>query len=587
MNAFFLRTDDSSAGPFTGVELREAALSGIIDANSRVGGQPGGPWITASNAGLFSEKMVPLPHPPGVHIPRYQVQGMPGAFQGPFKLRELIGFAARGMLPTDAQLQSDLAPDWISVNRIPILTATLSGQLVLVEADGTLHRRAVVSETSSRVRNTTTTKPADPPQPRQHGAVNSTDNSGRPAKRTASAESKHAAVFEPQAITHSADASDATTRSSGRWLEDEPADSHPHRSANLDQQSTIGGDQDTVSDHLVMSLVRRIQSWVKSRQHQNAARTEASSFGKRLALVATVLLFVLGSGVAYFRWQATGMQPTAIVGDWTSVDESVSGESGPAIGISFRSDGTCVLFNPDGESWSGDYEWIERSVPTAMTSLNLSSIITEIDAAHQPADVLPTDGYLRLNAVGGSLARLGTVQVGDLFVRRNKQQLMIGYPASIDWASGERIMRAGWISLSPSAEAQLDRSPDGHTKESMKSADDSVALALAELMPDPSRDSDVSLAAIDIAAAIRELVKRGPSAGSDVQDNAIETYSNVVDGDYLLRHFGVPDEARGLFGFEKERFPDRSGSDATQLIRYGLLRLVLSDDGRVRFASFN
>jgi hypothetical protein len=82
MAAFFIRTDAVASGPFTGVELREAAMAGILSPDSMIAGAPEGPWILASNAGLFSEKRVALPHPPNVAVPQYQVRGMPGAFQG-------------------------------------------------------------------------------------------------------------------------------------------------------------------------------------------------------------------------------------------------------------------------------------------------------------------------------------------------------------------------------------------------------------------------------------------------------------------------------------------------------------------------
>jgi hypothetical protein len=101
MTEFFIKTDAGVLGPFSGVELRELALAGILRPDSNLSATAHGPWQLAGSAGLFSEKKTPLPHPSDVQLTRYQVRGMAGAIQGPFKLRELIGFAARGMLPAE------------------------------------------------------------------------------------------------------------------------------------------------------------------------------------------------------------------------------------------------------------------------------------------------------------------------------------------------------------------------------------------------------------------------------------------------------------------------------------------------------
>ena len=136
MTEFFVLTDRYIVGPLTGVELREAALAGILRHDGIVGGSREGPWYSAADIGLFSEKKAALPHPPDIHVPQYQVRGMPGAFQGPFKLRELIGFAARGMLPADALLQGDDSDEWIEVRRYRVLAAVLAGELVVVDESG-------------------------------------------------------------------------------------------------------------------------------------------------------------------------------------------------------------------------------------------------------------------------------------------------------------------------------------------------------------------------------------------------------------------------------------------------------------------
>ena len=108
----------------------EATLARIVLPETGIGASRSGPWTRAADAGLFSDKHVPLPHPPGTQVPQFRLTGVSEAFQGPFKLRELIGFASRRMLPTDALIQADGHTDWTPVTRIGILNACFNGELI-------------------------------------------------------------------------------------------------------------------------------------------------------------------------------------------------------------------------------------------------------------------------------------------------------------------------------------------------------------------------------------------------------------------------------------------------------------------------
>jgi hypothetical protein len=149
MTLFFIRTDSCSAGPFTGVELREAALAGILSPESQLAATPSGPWVDAMKAGLFSEDRLPLPHPHEVLAPQFHVRGMAGASQGPFKLRELIGFAARGLLPRDSLFLSGPDQPWITIDRLRILLACVAGELTMLNLQGQVVLRASRPATST------------------------------------------------------------------------------------------------------------------------------------------------------------------------------------------------------------------------------------------------------------------------------------------------------------------------------------------------------------------------------------------------------------------------------------------------------
>jgi hypothetical protein len=88
-----------------------------------------GPWTRAADVGLFSNQNVPLSHPLGTAVPEFRLKGVNEVFEGPFKLHELIDFAVRQLLPSNALIQPVGRPDWVPVNQFGILGDCLRGEL--------------------------------------------------------------------------------------------------------------------------------------------------------------------------------------------------------------------------------------------------------------------------------------------------------------------------------------------------------------------------------------------------------------------------------------------------------------------------
>ncbi|MCA9124730.1 MAG: serine/threonine protein kinase [Planctomycetaceae bacterium] len=62
---FYYKVDGAVIGPVTGIMLRDAAITGVIDTATPVAGDPHGAWVGAGRVrGLFDENGKPLPHPP-------------------------------------------------------------------------------------------------------------------------------------------------------------------------------------------------------------------------------------------------------------------------------------------------------------------------------------------------------------------------------------------------------------------------------------------------------------------------------------------------------------------------------------------
>ncbi len=466
MTAFFVRTDASIVGPFTGVELREAALAGILFPDSLIAGSPQGPWYPASGIGLFSEKKTPLPHPPGTVVPQYQVRGMAGAFQGPFKLRELIGFAARGMLPADALLQSDPAALWISASRFRILAACLSGDLVLLDRDGRIINRAT-HITARKIDLTETRVPAS--------AAKNTDHRDK-------------TTFASETRGHVPPIHQSVVSSNSKNETDTPE--QPRR------------------DWFPFRIRLAVPDQVWYRLHP-----------RRLAPVAVTLLLFAAVGSAFSYWKQIPMHRNSMLGEWIG---SIDDTSEPSFGIAFHDNNQCVIVNTTGDCWSGDFEWLERS-DDQIGFDSAQTVAATIDVAspsHATSEVRSTDGYLVLSGIGRELPTIEGHPVRDLFVRRQDDQLWLGYPISVTWTRQSKVMLAAWIV------AQHHDRPSDHR------------------LLEP-----------------------------------IESSTSLAD---LIATHGIPDEARRIYRFEMSDDREREMFVGSQVVRYGEQKFLVTPAGEFR-----
>ncbi len=535
MTAFFVRTDRLLAGPFSGVELRESALAGIIGPDAVIGGGSEGPWFRASDIGLFSEKKTPLPHPPGTVVPQFQVRGMPGAFQGPFKLRELIGFAARGMLPPDALLQSDQSDEWIEARRFHVLSACLNGDLVLI------------------------------------------DGTGKVVLRTTSAGSEAGSAVEGQGgrapieITKSVDSRDATTlASSNRSAGGQAVPDEGHRPQTDGARPRWLGDPSehdpaasTVAPWLTGVLALARLPW-----------SLRLGIRPRMAIQLVCLLLVFaGVASAFSFWKQIGLRRDQVLGDWVSMSASEQSTE-PSFGISLRPDGQLVVFNVAGKSWTGDFTWDERRDDQAGFDqiAPFSSVVDQIDPRHEPGTVEPTDGYVRLQGFVKEPPSIDGHAVRDLFLRREGKTLRIGYLASVHWSKDATVMEAGWMTA----------------VQSTVSRPDIVARlrAMKKESPAPTeefggeRPPHISQAIKDVERGVRVKVDNVES----VRHESL-AYSGTLNAASMLTQFGVPDEARPLYPFEVPAIRNGPDFEGAQLVRYGELKFILSSDGQLRYVA--
>lgn len=527
MTAFYIRTDQSVAGPFTGVELREACLAGILRYDAVIGGGEAGPWYKASDIGLFSEKRTPMPHPPGTEIPIYAVRGMPGPFHGPFKLRELIGFAARGLLPADALLQPENSEEWIPAKRFRILSACLSGKLVLIDHDGKVVVRSDVNSISA---------PSPTEQP-----------------------SETLAARAPIEVARGVDTEDlnAERTHEQRWRVTDPEDRNNAASvAPVNDSPEIEARPSRLSLLSArLNLVGRFKG-VGSRFVQ-----------PRLAATAACVLLAFAGvvyGVSY--WQQMRMPREHVIGSWMSNDQ-------PTIfGIEFLDDNRCVIFNAAGRSWTGDFEWASR-VDDQQGFTNVAaftSVIDSIDPNHEAGVVNPTDGYIRLRGFVKDPPQIAGHELRDFFVRREGEQLLIGYPAALHMTGESKSLEAGWIRAQP---LNVQR-PDV----------DSELSAIAEEFPIPTEEFGGEIPS-HISKAMK-LAKQGVATRVGNQEVTLHecmAYSNQIDAAYLLQRFGIPDEARSIYRFEIPKLVHGPDFQGAQIVVYGNWKFVLSKEGRLRY----
>lgn len=550
MTAFYVLTQRAVVGPFTGVELREAALAGIIRYDGIVGSSKQGPWFRACDIGLFSENRTPLPHPPDVAVPRYQVRGMPGAFQGPFKLRELIGFASRGMLPADAMIQRLDNDHWIPVSKSRILRACLFGKLVLIDARGKLLLRNIST------RELDLEEVADACVPIEF------------AKPVA--------------------ASDATTIESQVAADD------------WDPAEAFASYQVVQAEHEV-GPPSRLAGWMPRGRIAPAWRAVRASIPPRVAIQAACLLVALvGVASAYSFWNKVGLRHDQILGDWI-VMRQVGDEQKAVFGLSFREHESCVLFNTHGGSWTGQYDWEIRADDSSGFE-NIEPFTTVLDTVspqHERELIAPTDGYIRLRGFVTEPVMDGH-RIRDLFLRKHGKRLKIGYPTEVHWSRDAKLMEAGWLTARRAEPRESDLASDLKQLEvrlpvpiEQYGGERPWHLSRAvELVEKGAPKRSVHAASGDlfvVDAPIGDAPIGDASIGERASGDPSETvhaclaYSLQVDASYLLEHYGVPDEAHVLLPMEVPELRNGPSFEETQVARYGSLRFIFSRLGKIRY----
>lgn len=555
MTLFYIKTDLDVAGPFTGIEIREASLAGIIRPQTNLSGSADGPWIAAEHAGLFSETGVALPHPPGTVVPMFQTRGMPGAFMGPFKLRELIGFACQGMLPPGAELQSDPSRPWIPITGTGILPACLRGDLVRIEENGRLCLRSVIPADLPLRRQQLETLQSPIERAKQIKASGAT---AAPSQFKSVLRTDQDTSIEPPPITQ-------------QPITQQPITQTPNRCAvtatNSSSRSAMGAES-----------ARASRSPPPSRPNGALGGLKASfgpmgSIVSRPKVAAVVLLLVMitiGLPVAYSSWVSQPIPRQVILGEWISLPQDQSENAQPNFGVGFDDDGSCVLVNATGKSWTGDFEWSERTDQDSKFR-PLDQVTVTYDTAQpghvkEPVDV--SDGYLRLSGFVKDPPLLNGHPVRDLFVRRTGDQLKLGYLIQSRWSEGGRKLTAAWM--------ELKRVP-----ETSRSVED-VLRDLPEELPTGNQSAENAKSiclAIDEAIGGREFEYKNRKAFR----HGCFTFSQTVDAGYLLKHLGVPDVARPLRDFEKQPSYNGPSMDGAQLFRYGFVDFFVDPGGKLMF----
>jgi hypothetical protein len=571
MPQFYIKTDLSVAGPFTGIEIREASLAGIVRPSTYLSHSSDGPWIPAAQAGLFSEKGLALPHPAGTEVPTFQTRGMPGAFMGPFKLRELIGFACQGMLPPSTELQSDPSRPWIPISGTGILPACLNGDLVRIDAAGKLVLRTVI--------------PPDLNARRE--ALHSLLSPIERAKQIRVTGATAAPLSDAATRTKRASPSTSSSAQSGvspdQNLAIAPPVEPPHVRGQLKPSGVarneafgvgaqIGGN-DAAKTEAKSRTANRGPSLIASLRSK--LNSQAGKYIRPQIAVMVLLALALGVGlpVGYSAYKNMPLPKQNIVGNWVAMLEEASDSAAPSFGVSFAEGGRIVLMNRVGPSWTGDFVWMDRNDqqngfrPT-------DEVAVRFDAAepqHVEEPVRASDGYLALSGFVKDPPLLDGHPVRDMFVRREGDSISLGYPTSAKWVNGERQLLAAWV--------RARWTPTSNT---------SLADTLHDVpeeLPDTGVLDDNTIPicrAIEAAMKGREFEHQGRKTFR----NGCYTFSKQIDSGFLLKHFGVADEAYVLPEFQKPLSYNSPAMDDAVLLRYGKIGLTVNREGRVLFLSY-
>ena len=617
MISFFVCTEDSVAGPFTGVELREAAMAGILRYEAIVGGGAHGPWFRAADVGLFSEKRTALPHPPGVEVASYQVRGLKGGEEGDYKLRELIGFAARGLLPADAQLRPANSSKWFPITRIKILQSTLAGELVLLDEHGAIVVRTNLqarldaerrgrgggSEKQKHCNSGQDQSPISPP-PNSKAASRS---GFVPAEVAGSAQLRHSSSPIPPPIFDEIEAAAAE------------AEAEKEHSKRLDELGQLERERERAQSQY--SLSRTL-----GRVYQ-AMRVPL--LGKRsiipwhgVALGFAVLLLVGGLGaLAAFAFRTRPTTRDLLIGSWVhdagpegAADSEFESRDQRFV-ISFRRDGRFILASASASqgrltsaatdankanpkiaqsdtrdeskrqsavsralsSWNGNFlvnPAAPRSRPLA-SAIGSSERIDVVSPTHSGGNVEPTDGHVELEGFLVTPPRIAGHTVTDFYVRREGDDLLVGYPAELRWRERGTVLRAGWIRL----------------KRMEIAADLDIANELRRIKPTENLERVPYGGVLEVPHISEAVVMARAGVeiqrdGATVLRHSCMAYAEEISLWSMITRYGGPDEVRPIYEFERgstfAELPDvtlRNG----RLLRYGDLAFAFSQDGALRY----
>lgn len=607
MTSFYIKTDLAVAGPFTGIEVREATLAGIVRPGTLLSHGSEGPWVAAAGAGLFCDKGNALPHPAGSRVPTYQTRGMPGAFMGPFKLRELIGFACQGMLPPGTELQSDPSRPWIPITGTGILPACLRGDLVRIDEGGKLVLRTLVPKDLSERRERLKSLISPIERAKQIQAKGATaaplaDSANRVAVKSST---KSRSSSAPDVI-----ANEAVAAGSGAAIDDgsgaaESSVKSSGESVGLDRRNEAFGfgamRAPAQEKELARDVERRRRVGVFSRLrdsvHERIGQLVRPRVAVKLVVVMVVIACVIGLPVGYSAYKRMPLPQQSVVGNWVGVVNDVgaveqagtveqagivneAGATKPTFGVSLSETGTCVLVNATGTSWTGKYSWTDRQDERSGFRPDDELVIRydEAEPHHRESTVEPSDGYLKLGGFVKSPPRLDGHPVRDLFVRCDGERLSLGYPVSARWVDGRRELTAAWV------DANRNRFGAGETAGGDRSTRE-IVRHLESLPEELPRGEEIASAVLPIAKAIGEA-KSGHEfelSGRKVRWNACFTFSYLVDVGYLLEQFGVPAQARAVREFEKPLSYGGPSLVGAVWLRYDGIDFMANPDGRIVF----
>lgn len=441
---FYLRTTEGTlTGPYTGLELRAAAMARLVVPETEVARAADGPWIGAVDAGLFVGNNIPLPHPHGTALPEFRATRVGDAFESTLSLQELIDLAVRKELSADAVIQPVGHRDSIPVNHFPILNACLQGEL----------SRTLASDAI----------PVASPNAAQH------DGDKPPVTKT----------------VHNAD--------------------------------LLAAPEDDID--LILSDHRdRVQQNVRDRI---SSRSKNSKFQFKTSYAGWLVVPLLVGLLAWWLMQPQGPRTdlSEAIGDWVLIPTQ---NEGTAFGISFREDGTCVVFNSNGDCWSGDFQWFDDAETEASVQSfgPIDDEVADIPSHHHRFPVQPSDGLVRLD--GGSSRNppmLEGKSIGECFLRQDGAYLWLGYFLGAGQTSDGNSLKVGWVSLWP---------------------------------------------------------RRRP-----IRSGALKIDLPIQATKLLSRH-GVPDEARPIDPMEVTANSHSGSSEPRSVVRYGTTQLTVFADSSVR-----